>query len=186
MTQTPATESPVTRPSRGYGRSLGGMVGALISVMGLIAFVWALTWFQHRAPANPAATVSYAPALVTARSEAPFHVVAPQPVPAGLRATSVSWDGVGPIVLWQLGFVTPEQAFVGLYQGNGPAGKLIATNTPASQPGPPVTIRGVQWLTLTDPSRGETALVHTQKGVTVLVTGTAGEGRLVSFVRSLH
>ncbi|MDX6310413.1 MAG: hypothetical protein QOI06_3459 [Nocardioidaceae bacterium] len=186
MTQTPATQSPVTRPSRGYGRSLGGMVGALISVMGLIAFVWALSWFQHRTPANPAVTVRYGPVLATARSQAPFHVVAPEPVPPGLRATSVSWDGVGPTVLWQLGFVTSQQAFVGLYQGNGPAAQLIAANTPATQPSAPVTIGGIQWLTLTNPSRGETALVHTQRGMTVLVTGTAGEAQLVSFVRSLH
>jgi hypothetical protein len=165
---------------------MGGMVGALIAIFGLIAFVWGLSWFQHKDPPNPAATIQYGAALSAAREQSPFHILAPEPVPPGLRATSVSWDAVGPDKTWQLGFLTPDQDFIGLFQGSGPSDAFIAAETPATKPGAPVTIRGVQWLTLTNPDRGETALVRAERGVTVVVTGTADESELVTFVTSLH
>ncbi len=171
---------------RGSQRSLGGLVGALIAVFGLIACVWGLTWFQHRDLEDPARTVDYAPALAAARAQAPFAILAPRPVPAGLRATSVSWDSTGARKSWQLGFVTDGGEFVGLYEGNGPAADVIEASTPARDPGPPVTIAGAQWLTLTNDARGETALVRTTSGVTTVVTGTAGEAVLSSFAGALH
>jgi hypothetical protein len=165
---------------------MSGIVGALIAVLGLIAFVWGLTWFQHSGTPNPTPTIKYGAALAGARSEAPFHVLAPAPLPAGLRATSVGWDGVGARVSWRLGFLTPQQDFIGLYEGNGSASQFIAASTPATHPAAPVAIDGTRWLVLTDPGRGETALVHTVGAVTVVVTGTADQRELVTFARSLH
>ncbi len=173
-------------PRRGSQRSVGGIFGALIAVLALIAGVWGLTWFQHRPLEDPARTVDYGPALTAARAQAPFAVLAPDPVPAGLRATSVSWDSTGANKTWQLGFVTPEGEFIGLYEGNGPAADFIDASTPARTPGPAVTIAGAQWITLTNRDRGETALVHTVSGVTTVVTGTVGEPVLVSFARALR
>ena len=49
-----------------------------------------------------------------------------------------------------------------------------------------MTIDGQPWRTLTNASRGETALVRTSRGVTTIVTGTADENELTAFVRSLH
>jgi len=165
---------------------MGGMVGALIAVMGLIAAVWGLSWFQHRGVADPARTVDYSAALAAASEQAPFHVVAPSPVPTGLRATSVNWDGVGARVSWHLGFITPGQGYIGLYQGNGPASRFVAASTPATRSAPSVTVVGQAWRMLTAPDRGETALVHTLNGVTIVVTGTVDEAQLATFVSRLH
>lgn len=162
------------------------MVGALVAVFGLIVAMWAMTAFLHRDVQNPARTIDYAPALRAARAQSPFPVLAPTPVPAGLRATSVEWDGVGRLRAWRLGFVSGDGSFIGLYEGNGPADAFIESSTPAHTPGSPVTIAGRQWLTLTDAGRGETALVHTAQGVTTVVTGTAGEPALESFARALR
>lgn len=167
-------------------RSAGGIIGAFLAVFGVIAFVWGLTWFQQGRVEDPARTIDYRPALSAARAQAPFPVLTPEPVPAGLRATSVTWDAVGPQKSWQLGFVTPDAQFIGLYEGNGPAAELIDAWTPARTPGPPVSIGGVQWLTLTNSDRGETALVRTASRVTTVVTGTVDKSALVGFVRSLH
>ncbi len=180
------SQPAVNQPRRGATRSFAGMVGAMGAVLGLIACMWALSWFQHADPPNPVPTVRYGAALAAARSQAPFHVLAPDPVPAGLRATSVSYDGVGPINSWQLGFLTPDKQFIGLFQGNGLARIFIAANTPATDPGSPVTLDGTQWKTLTNTARGETALVRTAGGVTVVVTGTADEGQLAAFAESLR
>jgi hypothetical protein len=174
------------QPRRGYPRTVGGLFGSLLAIFALIAGVWGLTFFERRDNPDPTPSVDFRPALATARAEAPFHVLAPSPLPAGLRATSVNWDGVGPRKTWQLGLLNQQEEFVGLYQGNGPAATFIAAHTPAADPGPPRVIAGEQWLTLTNSDRGETALVRTARGVTVVVTGTASPNQLVTFVRSLH
>lgn len=123
------------QPRRGYPRTFAGFIGALIATFGVIAFVWGLTWFQRSGQPNPTPTVSYRLALEGARSQAPFHVLAPEPPPAGLRATSVDWSGPGPTAAWQLGFLTPQSQFIGLYQGDGPAADFIDASTPARQEG---------------------------------------------------
>lgn len=176
----------MTGQRRGDQRSIGGLFGALIAVLGLIAGVWALTLLQHRDVPDAARTIDYRPALTAARAQSPFRVLAPDPVPRGLRATSVSWDGIGARKSWQLGFVTGGGDFVGLYEGNGPAEDFIKASTPAGTPGPAVPIGGVAWTTLTDTGRGEMALVRTASGVTTVVTGTVDEAALVSFARALR
>lgn len=174
------------QPRRGYARSTGGLVGALIAVTGLMVALWGLMWFQRSGTDDPARTVEYTAALAAAREQAPFHLVAPDPVPAGLRATSVSWDGVGGRVSWHLGFVTADGDYIGLYQGNGSVDEFVAANTPATRGGPVTTIGGARWRTLTDTGRGETALVRTASGVTTVVTGTADAEELTVFAGSLR
>lgn len=167
-------------------RGPGGIFGAFVAILGLIAVIGAMTWFLHRDNEDPARTVDYRPALVAARAQAPFPVLAPKPVPAGLRATSVMYDGLGAQKSWRLGFVTEDGEFIGLYEGNGPAEEFIDASTPATTPGPPATIGGEEWLTLRDDGRGETALVRTINRVTTVVTGTVDQPALVAFAAALH
>lgn len=171
---------------RATPRGMGGIVGAFIAVLGLIVVVWGLTWLQHRPREDPARTVHYGAVLATARSQAPFRVLAPNPVPTGLRATSVRWDGAGHEKSWELGFVTSGHEFIGVYQGNGPAADVIAASTPATDSGPPVVIGDEVWKTLTASDRGETALVKTVSGVTTIVTGTADQSALAAFAHALR
>lgn len=162
------------------------MIGALIASLALIAGVWLLTLVQRHGNADPTPTVGFRAALAQARTEAPFTVVAPDPVPAGLRATSVSWQPLGARKLWHLGFLTPSNQYVGLYEGTGRVSTFVSTHTPASNPGVSLPIAGRVWRTLTDSNRGETAFVSTQNGVTTLVTGTAPRSELQEFVERLH
>jgi hypothetical protein len=165
---------------------MGGMVGALIAVLGLIAVVGGFAWLLHRPVEDPARTVDFSSTLVVAREQAPFHVVSPSPVPTGLRATSVQWDGVGRRVLWHVGFVTPDRDYVGLFQGNGPVARLLSESTPATNPGATVSLAGQAWKTLTNSDQGETALVRTVHGVTTVVTGTVDQADLAAFVSDLR
>lgn len=182
---TPPTPSSQSSGRRGSGRSVGGMAGALLASMALIAAVWGLTLLQHRGTANPTPTVSYQAALAEARSEASFAVVAPMPQPAGIRATSVSWSPIGARKLWHLGFLTGDDQYIGLYEGTGQVSSFVSAHTPATVPGVPVSIAGARWRTFTD-SAGETAFVHTVSGVTTLVTGTAPRPLLLEFVSRLR
>jgi hypothetical protein len=166
---------------------MAGLVGSIVAALGLIAAIWGLTWFQHRDPPNPAPTVDYQAQLAEARSAAPFGVLAPNPAPQGWRATSVSWDGSAPEYAWHLGFLTgsgPDADYVGLEQSNADPRDFLSSATPADQPGPPVTIDGVRWQTLSS-SAGETALVLLGDGVTTVVTGTAPLDQLIVFATSL-
>ncbi len=172
----------------GYGRSVGGLFGALLAAFALIAVIWGLTQLQHRDVANPAKTVDYTATLAQAREQAPFDVLAPAPVPEGWRATTAQWSGAGPVVSWHLGFLTSESrdaSYVGLEQGNAIARDFVAENTTADEPGSPVAIAGKRWDTLASSDGDETALVLEGDGVTTVVTGTAPQSELVAFAEAL-
>jgi Protein of unknown function (DUF4245) len=160
----------------------------LLAALGLIAAVWALTWFQHRDVPNPAPTVDYSSQLAQARAASPFDVLAPDPSPPGWRATSASWDGTPPQLAWHLGFLTGtgENAdYVGLEEGNAAPADFIAATTSADQPGPPVVVAGRTWHTLASFDGREHALVRSFGGVTTVVTGSAPQEELIAFVRTL-
>jgi Protein of unknown function (DUF4245) len=167
---------------------MSGLVGSIVAALGLILAIWGLTWFQHRDPPNPAPTVDYQSQLAQARDAAPFAVLAPDPVPQGWRATSVSWDGSAPEYAWHLGFLTGGNGsgddYVGLEQGNADPAEFLAAATPADQPGPPVTIDGARWQTFSS-STGETAIVRSGEGATTVVTGTAPLDALMTFAETL-
>jgi hypothetical protein len=174
--------------SSGYGRSVGGLIGSLVVALLAIAFVWGLSRFQHRDVENPTPTVDYVDELTAARDQAPFGVLAPDPVPDGWRPTSARWDGVGPEYSWHLGFLTSQSSdadYVGLEQGNAAPSEFVAAATPADQPGAPVEIRGQAWQTLTSNNGEETALVLAGDHETTVVTGSAPEGDLVAFAETL-
>lgn len=168
-----------------YQRSVPGMIGAVIAVLGLIAAVWALSQFQRGGSQNPAKTVDYTSELRVARSQAPFVVLAPSSEPKGWRATSVEWRGAGPEVSWHLGFLTDDDEYVGLEQSNGRSEEFVGAHTRADQPQPPVSIAGGQWEALRSKDGAENALVRVEGPMTVLVTGTASPEQLQEFVESL-
>jgi Protein of unknown function (DUF4245) len=176
----------VSEARSGYRRSAGGLVGAILVCLALIAVMWLLTRFQGAGgeDADPAPTVEYADAFEQARAQADFDVLAPRQAPPGWRATSVEWEQAGPIQTWRLGFVTPSEEFVGVEQSNDASGDVVEAATPADQPGAPVIIAGETWQTLTA-ADGETAFVLAGDDVTTVVTGTAPEDELVTFVESL-
>jgi hypothetical protein len=180
------TTPTLNRPRSRDNRSVSAMVGAMIAVLGLVAVLGGLKWLQHGDVPNPARTVSYTASLAEARAQAPFTVLAPEPVPAGLRATSVSWDPVGPHKVWHLGFLTAGNDYLGLYQGTGAVDAFVEAATPATKPGPPVTVAGDAWGSLTSSDGHETALVHTSSGVTTVVTGTVDRAALIAFAASLR
>lgn len=170
----------------GYQTSIGGMIGALLAAFAVIAFVWGLTRFQHRDVDDPVETVEYSQQLEAARDQAPFAVLAPDPVPDGWRVTSVDYTTEGPVVGWHLGLLTggdDDSEYVGLEQSNAQPSTFIEESTRADQPAEPVTIDGVEWKRLTRDD--ETALVLEGDDETTIVTGTAPLDDLTTFVESL-
>ena len=140
------------------GGALGGLIGAIVICLALIAAVWLLVQLQGEGQVEPAPTVDYTDELAEAREQASYDVWAPAPRPLGWRATSADFETAGPVQSWHLGFLTPAEEYVGLEQSNGSTSDVVQQSTPADQPGEAVTIGGQEWQTLTS-GDGETALV---------------------------
>lgn len=175
----------VSETRSGYRQSIGGLVGAILVALALILALWGMTRLVNRDAHTQVETVDYSASLATARARAPFDVLAPKPVQAGWRATSVQWSGSGPLVSWHLGFLTARGEYVGLEQGNENSAAFVTESTPADEPGPPVEIDGQVWASLTTSDGVEHALVLAQDKVTTVVTGTVTQSELVAYVKSL-
>jgi len=153
-----------------YQRSAGGMVGAMVLLV-LLLVAWigfkALTTSQ---PDSAVHTVDYAQVVGPARKAASFDLLAPRSLPDGWRATSVSFRDSRP-QHWHLGVLTDQDRYVGLEQGTGPVGSMVAQYVDKSaQRGAGVDVAGSTWSTYTD-AGGDLALVRRTGGTTTLVVG---------------
>lgn len=169
----------------GYRRNASGLLGAILAALALMLAFWGMARLVNHDAETPVRVVDYAASLQSARAQAPFDVLAPAPAPSGWRATSVEWSGAGPEAAWHLGFLTSQDDYVGLEQGNAASRAFIAASTPADQPAQPVEIGGVIWGSLVSADGVEHALVLEEGEVTTVVTGTAAESELVAFAGTL-
>ena len=176
----------VSDARRGYQRSAGGLVGAVLVTLLLISAIWALRQISGGQAADPAPTIDYTQALTEARQNASFEVLAPEVVPPGWRATTARWVIEGERETWHLGFVIDGGSdYVGLDQRTEPEKDALRVTTPADQPQATVSIGGVTWKTFASSDEDESALVLPQDGVTTIVSGTASETVLRGFAGSL-
>jgi hypothetical protein len=104
----------------------------------LIPLVIITVLFTNLPDDHPVKEVDWQPVLTTAREQAPFPVLAPTNLPEGWRATRVTWVKEGdrylngqpsPRNLWQLGFLTPNDVFVDLNQGDARLPELVDEQT---------------------------------------------------------
>lgn len=110
-----------------------------------------------------------------------FHQVtgraalAPAALPAGWRATSESLTHHGRLAHMHVGFATPDSKYAGLEEANEPAREFIRTvlGPRGLTPTGTTVVRGSRWTTRTS-QRGEISLTATSRGVTTVITGSAG------------
>ena len=93
----------------------------------LIPLVVITIIFTNTPDDHPVKEVDWKPVLATAQAEAPFEVLAPANLPEGWRATRVNWVPQGqpylngeasPRNLWQIGFLSPDDVYIDLNQGD--------------------------------------------------------------------
>jgi hypothetical protein len=145
------------------------MVGAmLVLVVLVLAYVGVQALSEQ--PATTVQTVDYQRVVPGARDAADFELVAPRRLPAGWRATTVSFD-TAPQAHWHLGVLTDEGRYVGLEQADDPVRAMVREYVDeAARRGSPVDVGGDSWSTYTD-AGGDLALVRRAGRTTTLVVG---------------
>lgn len=185
MSETTDNE-PVSGVRRGYERSTNALVGAMIAVALLAVLGFALNQLLQRDRSYPPQTVDYAPQLTAARADAPFAVLAPEPVPPDWRATSVDAGRQDGEYVWHLGFVVDEAEYAAVDQTTGDPDDFLGEVTPATEQDAPVQVNGVRWQTLSEPGGDDEALVLSRGDSTTVVSGTLPRDVLVAFAESLQ
>ena len=170
----------------------GDMIRSLALI--LIPLVILTVLFTEVPDDPPVKEVDWRPVLATARRDAPFPVLAPTNLPAGWRATQADWVEVGepflngePSVrnLWQLGFLTPDDVFIGLDQGDLRPDDLVEEQSRQGTPDGESTVNGQVWQRLLSHDGRTRSLVRRDPKVTTIVSGDLPYAALEAYAATL-
>jgi len=160
------------------------MLRSVVLLLVIVATIWWVGQFFNEESATPVRTVDYSGQLSAARDLARYDVLAPAGLDAGWRATSVELQETGRSVQWHLGFLTPEDEYVGLEQFDGDADVLTDQHLDGLQRAGSTRIAGEKWAVFTG-AGSDQALLRTHDGVLTVVVGTAGLDQLEQFAAAL-
>ena len=177
--------SPTGRSNPRLRQTAGDMVRSLALVLGVVAVILIVTLRPHP---DAVKVIDYQPELAVARAQAGYLVLAPVGLDADWRSTSVRWQpttGSTPDKAWHLGFVTPDDAYAQLGQSSTTNVDYLPEQTDRGQPTGSVVVGGFDWQQYTSKA-GQRSLVRVDRGVTIVVTGTADWAALELFTSSLR
>jgi hypothetical protein len=172
--------------------TVGDLIRSLAVI--LIPLVVITVLFTNLPTDHPVKEVDWRPVLATAREEAPYPVLAPANLPEGWRPTRVAWVPEGrpglngdpsPRNLWELGFLTPDDTYVGLHQGDQQVQDLVAQESRQGAPDGTSVVGGQQWQRLVSADDRTRSLVLTSPGVTTVVSGDLEYAGLEAYASTL-
>jgi hypothetical protein len=143
----------------------------------------------------PVTVVDWKPVLTQAREQSPYPVAAPADLPAEWRATRVSWVKKGDPSLngvlavrntWQLGFLSPDDIYISVNQGDAEAAEFIKDETREGLPDGESTVAGQKWDRLITSDERTRSLVQQTDRVTTIVAGDTSYEALDSFAATLR
>ena len=155
-----------------YQRSFGGMIGAMIVSLALIT-----GFVIFRAINRDNQTVRPEPVdwqgSVRYIQQSGGSVLYPAAQPEGWTATSADYRP-GSRPLWDIGFLTADDEFVGLHEEDASVEDLIdeLVDEDAVEGDPMELSDGTQWRSFTD-AGGDYALAREEQGESIVVFGTA-------------
>jgi len=178
------------------GKTRQSTVGDLIRSLALLVIPVAVIAiiFTNVPRDHPVKEVDWKPVLATARKEAPFEVLAPTNLPQGWRATRVAWVPQGrPYLngeasqrnLWQLGFLTPDETFIDLNQGDVRPQEMVDQQSRTGTPDGTSLVSGRPWQRLISPDGRTRSLVLRKPEVTTVVTGDLPYEALEAYASTL-
>ena len=172
----------VTKKNHG-NPSLGDIIRTTVVMGALILALAGIAWWFSIEPKETERSVDYESALVSARRDAVFDLLAPRSLPEGWYANSVRYEP-GVKGRWHLGVITDKDAYIGLEQTPVSVRRTVEEYAPTTEVKGNVTVGGFEWELRQSP-KGETSLVRRTEGITVLVTGTATQGVIEKYAASL-
>ncbi len=162
----------------------GDMIRSLLVI--LIPLVVIAALFTDLPRDHPVKEVDWQAVATTARQQATFPVLTPTSLPTGWRATEAQWIKKGepylngqpsPRDLWRLGFLTPDNVYVGLAQGDAALPELIDQQSRKGSPDGESDLAGRTWQRMVSPDGRTRSLVREDSGVaTIVVSDLSYEG----------
>jgi hypothetical protein len=143
---------------------------------------------------HPVKEVDWKPVLATAQKQAPFDVLAPTNLPEGWRATRVNWVPLGrpylngeasPRNLWQIGFLTPDDVYIDLNQGDARPQEMVDLQSREGTPDGSSVVAGQTWQRLVSPDGRTRSLVLHGPSATVVVSADLPYEALESYASTL-
>jgi hypothetical protein len=143
---------------------------------------------------HPVKEVDWKPVLATARQQAPYEVLAPTNLPQGWRATRVNWVPLGgpylngeasPRNLWQIGFLTPEDVYIDLNQGDMRTQDMVDEQSREGTPDGNSAIAGQTWQRLLSPDGRTRSLVLHGPVATAIVSADLPYEALEAYAATL-
>jgi hypothetical protein len=143
---------------------------------------------------HPVKEVDWKPVLATARQQAPYEVLAPTNLPQGWRATRVNWVPLGgpylngeasPRNLWQIGFLTPEDVYIDLNQGDMRTQDMVDEQSREGTPDGNSVIAGQTWQRLLSPDGRTRSLVLHGPVATAIVSADLPYEALEAYAATL-
>jgi hypothetical protein len=143
---------------------------------------------------HPVKEVDWKPVLATAQKQAPFEVLAPTNLPEGWRATRVNWVPQGrpylngeasPRNLWQIGFLSPDDVYIDLNQGDARPQELVDQQSREGSPDGNSVIAGQTWQRLVSPDGRTRSLVLHGSSTTVVVSADLPYEALEAYASTL-
>ncbi len=158
--------------------AMGDVVRSVV-VLGLVVLgLFGIGKLVTVTPDTPTRSVDYRGAVDSARDALGHDVLAPDRLPDGWRATSARVRADA----WTLGVVTPDDEFVGLYQGRDRKNLLERYAHGVGRGA--VELDGVRWAERRG-DRDETILTRTVDGSVAIVSGTAPRREVLDYASSL-
>ena len=159
----------------------------------LIPLVIITVLFTNQPDDHPVKEVAWQPVLTTARTEAPFPVLAPTNLPSGWRATRVTWVQQGepflgqpsPRNLWQLGFLNPDDTFIDLNQGDAGVPELIDEQTRQGAADGESSIGGQTWQRMLSEDGRTRSLVLSDPEATAIISADLPYAALEAYASTL-
>jgi Protein of unknown function (DUF4245) len=160
----------------------------------LIPLVVITIIFTNTPDDHPVKEVDWTPVLATAQKEAPFEVLAPANLPESWRATRVNWVPQGepylngeasPRNLWQIGFLSPDDVYIDLNQGDARTQELVDQQSREGTPDGTSVVAGQTWERLVSPDGRTRSLVLRGPGSTTIVSADLPYEALEAYASTL-
>lgn len=167
----------------------------VLSMAVLLIPIIAIVWFFQTVPDENIEAVDISPALQRAEQQSPYAVLRPVNLPEQWVPVRVAWAADGERWIdgepaagnsWQLGYLSPDEIYVGLQQRDQAAAAFLNQVTREGRPqGDSFTVAGRIWEHWTSMDGRTQSLVWQDDQLVTAVSGDTELEELLAFVSTL-